>query len=56
MAENFISRLQECLKARNTRGDCCYKLSLSVGIARYDPEDPCSIEELLAWADILMYE
>jgi PleD family two-component response regulator len=48
--------VQENLEVRNARGDRRYKLSLSMGIARYDPEHPCSIDELLARADRLMYE
>jgi GGDEF domain-containing protein len=32
-----------------------YKLSLSVGFARYDPACPCSLEELLDQADKNMY-
>jgi len=55
-ADAITTRLQENLEARNARGDRCYKLSLSVGIARYDPKHPCSIDELLARADRLMYE
>jgi diguanylate cyclase (GGDEF)-like protein/PAS domain S-box-containing protein len=55
-AEILTSRLQENLEARNAEGDHRYKLSLSAGIARYDPEHPCSIDELLARADRLMYE
>jgi diguanylate cyclase (GGDEF)-like protein/PAS domain S-box-containing protein len=55
-AEILTTRLQENLEARNARGDRRYKLSLSVGTARYDPESPCSIDELLAQADRLMYE
>ena len=55
-AEIITTRLQEKLEARNTAGDLCYRLSLSVGIAHYDPEHACSIDELLAQADRLMYE
>jgi diguanylate cyclase (GGDEF)-like protein/PAS domain S-box-containing protein len=55
-AEILTTRLQENLEARNAREDRRYKLSLSVGIARYDPESPCSIDELLARADRSMYE
>ena len=50
-AEVLIHRLQENLAARNARGGRRYELSFSVGLARYDPERPCSIEELLAQAD-----
>jgi PleD family two-component response regulator len=28
---------------------------MSVGIVRYDPEHPCSVEEFLAMADKAMY-
>jgi diguanylate cyclase (GGDEF)-like protein len=33
-----------------------YELSFSTGIVIYDPEHPCSLEELMARADRLMYE
>jgi diguanylate cyclase (GGDEF)-like protein/PAS domain S-box-containing protein len=52
----LTTRLQENLEAHNARKGRRYKLSLSVGLARYDPESPCSIEELLAQADRAMYE
>jgi diguanylate cyclase (GGDEF)-like protein/PAS domain S-box-containing protein len=55
-AEILATRLQENLEARNAKADRRYDLSLSVGIARYDPEYPCSIDELLARADRAMYE
>ncbi len=52
----LIARLRENLAARNAVGDLRYKLSLTVGAARYDPEHPCSIEELMERADRAMYE
>ena len=55
-AEVLTARLQENLEARNAREGRRYKLSLSVGLARYDPERPCPIDELLAQADRAMYE
>ncbi len=54
--EILVTRLWKNLEARNARGGHCYKLSLSMGIARYDPEHPCSIDELLTQADRAMYE
>ena len=33
-----------------------YKLSFSIGIANFDPKNPCSIDELLVQADALMYD
>ncbi|MBL7150678.1 GGDEF domain-containing protein [Candidatus Microgenomates bacterium] len=56
LAEVLITRLQENLEAINAREDHRYELSLSVGMTRYDPEHPSSIDELLAQADIAMYE
>jgi two-component system, cell cycle response regulator len=55
-AELWTDRLQEKLRARNARADRTYLLSLSVGIAYYDPDAPRSLDDLLARADRLMYE
>jgi len=52
----LITRLLENLDSYNAKGDRRYKLSLSTGITRYEPENPCSIDELLRRADALMYE
>jgi diguanylate cyclase (GGDEF)-like protein/PAS domain S-box-containing protein len=54
--EALTSRLQEALKARNAGEGRRYRLALSVGVARYDPKRPCSMDELLARADRAMYE
>lgn len=54
--EILTSRLQDNLDAHNAQGNRQYNLSMSVGVAYYDPEYPCSIDELLARADRLMYE
>ncbi|MGD2087061.1 MAG: AAA family ATPase [Candidatus Aminicenantes bacterium] len=40
----------------NQQGGRKYHLSMSIGIARYDPEYPCSFGELLIKADTAMYE
>ena len=55
-AKVLAARFQKNLKAHNAKGDRRYKLSLSTGLARYDPERPCSIDELVAQADRAMYE
>jgi len=55
-ADIVINRLQKALEIYNSQSNLGYKLSLSHGIAFYDPEHPCSIEELLAQADKSMYE
>lgn len=52
----LVNRLRAHVKARNVRSSLRCKLSLSVGTAWYDPEHPCSIEELLHRADRQMYE
>jgi diguanylate cyclase (GGDEF)-like protein/PAS domain S-box-containing protein len=54
--EILAARLQRNLEAYNASGDRPYRLSLSVGVARYAPQHPCYIDELLAQADRLMYE
>jgi diguanylate cyclase (GGDEF)-like protein/PAS domain S-box-containing protein len=40
----------------NQQGGRQYYLSMSIGIARYDPEYPCSFGDLLIKADTAMYE
>jgi diguanylate cyclase (GGDEF)-like protein len=55
-AEIIINRLQATSEAHNRQeGDRSYHLSLSFGIAYYDPAAPCSLDELIAQADALMY-
>lgn len=54
--EKIVSRLQESLEVYNSEKNCPYKLSVSTGIVCYDPEHPCSIDDLLDRADKLMYE
>ncbi len=49
-------RLQENLATYNSEESRPYKLSISFGLTRYDPEKPCSLEELLERGDNLMYE
>jgi diguanylate cyclase (GGDEF)-like protein/PAS domain S-box-containing protein len=49
-------RLQEALVNHNERSQKSYKLSLSLGSVVYKPEEPVSLEELLAEADAKMYE
>ncbi len=55
-AEVLQARLRRNLTIYNARRNRGYELSFSVGVARYDPERPCSIEELLTQADANMYE
>jgi len=55
-SEIFSTRLQERIDAHNQQENRRYSLSLSVGCACYDPENPCSLDELIGHADRLMYE
>ncbi|MDD3847158.1 MAG: PAS domain S-box protein [Syntrophorhabdaceae bacterium] len=53
--EVLTDRLQKTLDNYNRPEGRNYTLSLSIGIARYDPERPCSLDELMTQADTLMY-
>ncbi|MCC7323237.1 MAG: diguanylate cyclase, partial [Gemmatimonadaceae bacterium] len=55
-SEIIIQRLRRELLERNDREGYPYRLSFSVGAARFDPEAPPSIEELMAAADAMLYE
>jgi len=51
----LLGRLEQCLKKSNA-SESRYDLSLSVGVARFDPKHPISLGELMAQADKAMYE
>lgn len=55
-AEIFKARLQSLVDARNHQEGRRYRISISVGCSYYDPENPCSLDELMARADQQMYE
>ncbi|MDD5168458.1 MAG: diguanylate cyclase [Syntrophales bacterium] len=48
-------RLQQQIDLHNGGADRRYKLSMSCGIAYYDPDAPCTLDELMAIADARMY-
>ncbi|MEP7345944.1 MAG: sensor domain-containing diguanylate cyclase [Gemmatimonadaceae bacterium] len=54
--EIIITRLRTELMERNAHDSRPYRLSFSVGVARFDPLAPPTIEELLATADSMLYE
>ncbi len=54
--ETVVSRLEENIRLYNQRPDIQYKILLSIGTVRYNPEEPCSIEELMSKADAMMYK
>jgi diguanylate cyclase (GGDEF)-like protein len=49
--EILTARLQQRLDAHNAHAQRPYPLSISIGVARYDPDVPCTIDELMAQAD-----
>jgi diguanylate cyclase (GGDEF)-like protein len=53
--EVILRRLEKNLKGSNA-GESRYELSLSVGMARYDPKRPVSLGKLIETADDAMYE
>jgi diguanylate cyclase (GGDEF)-like protein/PAS domain S-box-containing protein len=55
-AKILLGRLQTSLNAYNAMEARKYKLSLSVGVAQYDPQNPVSLDVLISHADTLMYE
>ena len=54
-AAALTRRLRDMIQARNARPGAAYPVSFSLGVARYEPDRPCSIQELLAQADRKMY-
>lgn len=54
--EMITTRLQKEIDNYNADSKSSYKLSVSIGIATYDPESVNTIDGLLAEADRLMYE
>ena len=54
--DTLTSRLKNSMESFNQKGGRPFKLALSIGIARYHPDNPSSIDQLLAEADRLMYE
>jgi len=54
--EVLMHRLCNILDNYNRSEGKSYQLSLSIGIAHYNPETPSTLDELMAQADTLMYE
>ncbi len=55
-ATALARRLRERVAARNARPEAAYSVSFSLGVARYEPDNPSSLEDLLARADVRMYQ
>lgn len=56
--KSIASRFQQNLDFHNSKRNLPYKyeLSISIGISRFDPQNPCSLDELIDHADRLMYK
>jgi diguanylate cyclase (GGDEF)-like protein/PAS domain S-box-containing protein len=54
--QSVSERLQTTIARVNAAAGRQYDLSISFGFAYYDPELPCSLEELLDQGDRMMYE
>jgi diguanylate cyclase (GGDEF)-like protein/PAS domain S-box-containing protein len=54
--EILLNRLQEHIKAQNLMENRTYDISLSVGSVYFEPESLLILDEMLAKADVLMYE
>jgi GGDEF domain-containing protein len=55
-SEAIFHRLESALQSLNEKVDSPHKLSLSFGVARFDPHNPVSLGELLSLADREMFE
>jgi diguanylate cyclase (GGDEF)-like protein len=55
-AEKLINRYKQVLKDHYFKTKRAHKHSMSLGIACFDPQNPCSTDALLAQADKFMYE
>ncbi len=53
---SLLNRLRHHLQAFNEEKERPYNLSMSYGLVEYDPENPCSIEDLMLQADVRMYD
>jgi diguanylate cyclase (GGDEF)-like protein len=54
--KTVAQHIQDNLRIHNEQTEKGYRLAVSMGMVHYDPERPCSLEDLLARADELMYE
>ena len=54
--EGLCDRFVEALSRANMQSSLGFEVFISSGIAKYDPLNPCSLEELIARADFQMYQ
>lgn len=55
LPEAILQRLKKRTDKENSTGALPYMISMSIGIADYNPSESCSIHDLLSRADRLMY-
>lgn len=53
--EKAVQRFQENLEETNALKETPFRLSVSMGVSCYDPQYPCSLDDLFVRADKLMY-
>jgi diguanylate cyclase (GGDEF)-like protein/PAS domain S-box-containing protein len=53
---SLMNRLRHQMHILNVRKERPYDLSMSYGLVEYDPEHPCSLEDLMLQADVRMYD
>lgn len=53
--DTLIGRLEARMELQKNKGGKGYTYSISVGFARYNPDQDCTVEELLSKADEAMY-
>jgi diguanylate cyclase (GGDEF)-like protein/PAS domain S-box-containing protein len=54
--KHAVKNILKNVRIHNNKMKRSYRLSFSIGISNFDPENPCSIDDLLVQADTLMYE
>jgi len=55
-SEIIMTRLQDHVDKHNNKRGRRYKISISMGTAYFDPDNPHSLDELMSHADKLMYD
>jgi diguanylate cyclase (GGDEF)-like protein/PAS domain S-box-containing protein len=56
LPEYLLSRLQHQFDLHNAEANRSYQLHVSIGCAAFDPDDPCTLDDLMTRADTAMYE
>ena len=53
--ETILARLQDYLYIHNLYETRLHRLAISIGLAHFDPANPCTLNELLEQGDTAMY-